>query len=81
MKLKDLFNDKNNINEKSIIGFLAFIIMVIFAITDVISSYMGKVLIVNEFIFNAFLFLVLGAFGISSVEKIMNRKTDKNDEE
>ena len=79
MKLKDLFNDKNDINEKSLIGFLAFIIMIAFAITDIISGYVGKSLVVNEFIFNAFLILVLGAFGISSVEKIMNRKNNKNE--
>ena len=79
MKLKDLFNDKNDINEKSLIGFLAFIIMIAFAITDIISGYVGKSLVVNEFIFNAFLVLVLGTFGISGVEKIMNRKNNKNE--
>lgn len=82
MKLKDLFNDKNDINEKSVIGFLAFIIMTIFAVADIVTGYLGKDLVVNEFIFNAFLVLVLGTFGISGVEKIMNRKTEtKKDEE
>ena len=81
MKLKDLFNDKNDINEKSLIGFLAFVIMVVFAIADIITGYIGKDLVVNEFIFNAFLILVLGAFGISGVEKIMNRKTEANNDE
>jgi len=81
MKLKDLFNDKNDINEKSLIGFLAFVVMVVFAIADIVTGYIGKDLVVNEFIFNAFLVLVLGAFGISGVEKIMNRKTEANNEE
>jgi hypothetical protein len=81
MKLKDLFNDKNDINEKSVIGFLAFIIMTVFAIADIVTGYLGKDLVVNEFIFNAFLVLVLGTFGISGVEKIMNRKTEANNEE
>jgi ABC-type uncharacterized transport system permease subunit len=76
MKFKDLFNDKNDINEKSVIGFLAFIIMTVFAIADIVTGYLGKDLVVNEFIFNAFLVLVLGTFGISGVEKIMNRKTE-----
>jgi hypothetical protein len=82
MKLKDLFNDKNDINEKSVIGFLAFIVMTLFATADIVTGYLGKDLVVNEFIFNAFLVLVLGTFGISGVEKIMNRKTeaDKNEE-
>ena len=81
MKLKDLFNDKNDINEKSVIGFLAFIIMTVFAIADIVTGYFGKDLVVNEFIFNAFLVLVLGTFGISGVEKIMNRKTEAQNEE
>ena len=81
MKFKELFNDKNDINEKSVIGFLAFIIMTIFAIADIVTGYLGKDLVVNEFIFNAFLVLVLGTFGISGVEKIMNRKTEANKDE
>jgi ABC-type uncharacterized transport system permease subunit len=81
MKFKELFNDKNDINEKSVIGFLAFIIMTIFAVADIVTGYLGKDLVVNEFIFNAFLVLVLGTFGISGVEKIMNRRNDKNEEE
>ena len=81
MKLKDLFNDKNDINEKSVIGFLAFVIMTVFAIADIVTGYLGKDLVVNEFIFNAFLVLVLGAFGISGVEKIMNRKTEAQNDE
>ena len=81
MKLKDLFNDKNDINEKAVIGFLAFIVMTVFAIADIITGYIGKDLVINEFIFNAFLMLVLGTFGISGVEKIMNRKTEAKKEE
>jgi len=81
MKFKELFNDKNDINEKSVIGFLAFIIMTVFAIADIVTGYLGKDLVVNEFIFNAFLVLVLGTFGISGVEKIMNRKTEAESEE
>jgi len=81
MKFKDLFNDKNDINEKSVIGFLAFIVMTLFATADIVTGYFGKDLVVNEFIFNAFLVLVLGTFGISGVEKIMNRKTEANKNE
>jgi ABC-type uncharacterized transport system permease subunit len=80
MKFKDLFNDKNDINEKAVIGFLAFAIMTIFAITDVATGYFGKDLVINESIFNAFLILVLGTFGISGVEKIMNRKNNSEEE-
>ena len=40
----DLFKDKNEINEKNIIGFASFILMVMFAITNPIPT---NVLILN----------------------------------
>ena len=70
--MKELFNDDNKINEKSLIGFLAFLVMVGFAAADVLTGYYGKDLVVNEFIFNAFLVLCLGAFGFGSVDKYIN---------
>lgn len=72
--MKELFNDDNKINEKSIIGFLAFLVMVGFAAADVFTGYYGKDLVVNEFIFNSFLILCLGAFGFGSVDKYINNK-------
>ena len=81
MKLKDLFNDKNDINEKSVIGFLAFIVMTLFATADIVTGYFGKDLVVNEFIFNSFLYLTLGCFGIASVDKYINSKNEANKED
>ena len=71
--LKELFNDNNSINEKSVVGFLAFVMMVFFAVADIVTGSLGKDLIINEFIFNAFLWLVLGSFGIGSVDKWINK--------
>jgi hypothetical protein len=75
----DLFKDNNDINEKSIIGFIAFIIMILFAIADIVTGYLGKDLVINEFIFNAFLVLTLGCFSISSVDKYINKKNDSSE--
>lgn len=68
-----LFNDNNSINEKSVVGFLAFVMMVAFAVADIVTGTLGKDLLVNEFIFNSFLWLVLGSFGIGSVDKWINK--------
>lgn len=76
----ELFNDNNSINEKSVVGFLAFVMMVAFAIADIVTGTMGKDLLINEFIFNSFMWLVLGSFGIGSVDKWIN-KTKGNDDE
>ena len=35
-----LFEDKNNINEKNIIGFASFIVMTLFAIADLVTSFL-----------------------------------------
>ena len=71
---KQLFKDNNDINEKSFIGFLAFMMMVGFALADIITGAMGKELLVQEFIFNSFLWLTLGCFGIASIDKYVNKK-------
>jgi hypothetical protein len=78
--LHDLFNDNNSINEKSVVGFLAFIMMVAFAVADIITGTMGKDLLINEFVFNSFMWLVLGSFGIGSVDKWINKTKGNNDE-
>jgi len=38
---KTLFNDDNSINEKSVVGFSAFVMMSLFAIADIITGYLG----------------------------------------
>lgn len=70
---KALFNDSNSINEKSFIGFCAFVMMVIFAVADIVTGTLGKELVIQEFIFNSFMWLTLGSFGIGSVDKWINK--------
>ena len=76
-----LFDDNNSINEKSVIGFLSFLILIAFAVSDIVTGYYGKDLVVNEFIFNAFMIITLGCFGISSVDKFTNSKKRNSEEE
>ena len=72
MALKDIFKDENDINEKSVVGFAAFAIMVVFAITDLATGYFGQDLVINEAIYNSFVFVTLGSFGISEAGKIFS---------
>lgn len=74
--IKDLFRDKNDINEKAIIGFASFLVMCAIAIVDMASK---EVLAVHQFIFDGFLWLTLGCFGIASVDKWINRTKRKED--
>ena len=74
MAFKDLFKDKNDINEKSVVGFAAFVIMVLFAVIDLVTGYVGKDLVINEFIYDSYVIIVLGAFGIAEAGKIFGGK-------
>ena len=74
MAFKNIFKDNNDINEKSVIGFLSFLVMIIFAVTDLITGYLGKDLIINEFIFDSFTLITLRCFGIAGLEKIFGKK-------
>ena len=73
---KSLFDDSNSINEKAVIGFAAFIMMVIFAVADIVTGTLGKDLVVNEFIYDSFKILTIACFGIASVDKWINKKGD-----
>jgi ABC-type uncharacterized transport system permease subunit len=75
---KDLFDDDNTINEKSVIGFASFLVMVGCITVDLLTGYMGKELVINEYVFNAFLTLTLGSFGIASVDKFVNKKAEND---
>ena len=77
MALKNLFDDNNNINEKSVVGFASFAIMTLFAIVDLVTGYVGKDLVINEFIYDSFLFITLGCFGIAEIGQIFGKKNNK----
>jgi hypothetical protein len=76
---RTMFNDKNSINEKSVIGFASFIMMCLFAIADIITGSLGKELVIQEFIFNSFLWMTLGCFGIASVDKFINKGKEETE--
>lgn len=78
---KQLFDDNNSINEKAVVGFIAFLCLVLALLVDLVTGYMGTALIINEFIFDGFMVIILGSFGIASVDKFMNIKNGKKKED
>ena len=79
MAFKELFKDNNDINEKSVVGFASFAVMVIFAGVDIITGFYGKELVIQDYIYNSFVIITLGSFGIAEVGKIFGNK-NKNEE-
>lgn len=79
MKFSDLFKDSNDLNEKNVVGFASFAVMAVFAAADIVTGIMGMPLEITDTIFNSFVIVTLGSFGIDGVTKIFNK--DKKEEE
>ena len=78
--LRRMFMDENDINEKSIVGFGSFIMMVITLLVDLGTGIAGKEMPIHEFVFDGFMVITLGAFGIASVDKFITTKHGKKKE-
>jgi hypothetical protein len=73
MKFFEIFKDNNDFNEKTVIGFLSFAVMAIFAGADIVTGIMGKNLVIQDTIFNSFVIITIGALGIAEAGKIFKK--------
>lgn len=78
---KELFSDNNQINEKSVVGFGAFLMMVVTLTVDLVTGVLGREMPIHEFVFDGFMVITLGSFGIASVDKFINAKKGKENSE
>ena len=69
----EIFKDNNHWNEKSIIGAVAFIIMCAVMVLDLLTGWLGRDLAINEFVYDSFVWVVLGCFGIAGLEKFSKK--------
>jgi|TARA_B100001094_G_scaffold122192_1_gene117938 hypothetical protein len=74
MSLLDIFKDNNKYNEKTIVGALSMIVMIVFALVDIITGIVGNHLVINETIYNSFVLVTIGSFGIAGLEKFASKK-------
>ena len=74
MAFKDIFKDTNDINEKTVVGFASFAVMVLFAGADIVTGIMGQQLEISDTIFNSFVIITLGSFGIAEAGNIWGKK-------
>lgn len=68
-KFVEIFKDNNDYNEKTIIGFMSFAIMNVYSLVDIVTGIFGYPLAIHEFVYNSFMYITLGAFGIAGLEK------------
>ena len=76
MAFKDIFKDSNDINEKNVVGFASFAVMALFAGADEVTGILGQDLVISDTIFNSFVIIVLGSFGIDGATKIFSKKEE-----
>ncbi len=69
-----LFRDENDINEKAIIGFASFTLMVVFGACDLITAFWDMDLKISDTIYTSFVVVTLGAFGISEAGKAFSKQ-------
>jgi len=79
MSFWNIFENRNKYNEKNIVGFLSFAMMTLFAITDIGTGIWGRQLVINDIIFNSFVYITLGAFGIAEAGRIFGKKEENQD--
>ena len=68
MAFKEIFKKTSPYNEKTVVGFLSFAVMTVVMVTDLVTGYLGQELPLNEYVFNAFMYITLGSFGIAGLE-------------
>ena len=78
---RELISDNNNINEQAFVGVISFFAMVFVLLIDVVTGILSKELVIKEFIFDGFMILTLGAFGITTAGRIMSLKKKVEEKE
>ena len=85
MAFRDIFKKSNDYNEKVVIGFLAFLVMVFAFGVNMVASWLGKKFEINEYIFNAFMYITVGSFLPDVWEKFAgigkNKQVPKQEDE
>ena len=60
MSFWNIFENRNKYNEKNIVGFLSFAMMTLFALTDIGTGLWSRQLVINDIIFNSFVYIKIG---------------------
>jgi ABC-type uncharacterized transport system permease subunit len=74
MSWVEIFKTDNSYNEKTILGACSFAVMVVVMLADVITGWVGKDLVINPTVYNSFVIVTLGSFGIAGLEKFAEKK-------
>jgi len=74
-----LLSDKSPLNSALAIGLGAFLMMCVFALSDIGTGLLGKDLVVSDTIYHSFVAIVFAAFFKSLYENIKGNKNIENE--
>lgn len=78
--LLEMFSDTSHTNPKVVVGFIAFVAMIVYSVTDVVTGAIGKPMVIEPIIFNGLMYTVFGTLGIAGAEAIFGNKNIKKDD-
>lgn len=78
--LMRMFSDKSDINPKVVVGFISFVTMVVYGLTDVVTGAMHKEFTIEPIVFNGLMYTTFGCLGIAGAEAIFGNKNLKKEE-
>jgi len=72
-----MFSDKSDINQKAVLGFVSFVLMALYALTDIVTGAMGIAFVIEPIVFNGLMYTALTMCGITGVEAVFGNKNIK----
>jgi fucose permease len=72
-----MFSDKSDINQKAVLGFASFVLMVLYALVDIVTGAVGVAFVIEPIVFNGLMYTALTMCGITGVEAVFGNKNIK----
>jgi hypothetical protein len=72
-----MFSDKSDINQKAVLGLVSFVLMMLYALADIVTGMFGVKLVIDPIVFNGLMYTSLTMCGITGVEAIFGNKNIK----
>ena len=73
-----MFSDKSDINQKAVLGLVAFILMVLYALADIVTGVMGIAFVIEPIVFNGLMYTAMTMCGITGIEAVFGNKNLKD---
>lgn len=72
-----MFSDKTDLNQKAVLGFIAFVLMILYAIADIVTGIIGIPFTIEPIIFNGLMYTAMTMCGITGIEAVFGNKNIK----